>query len=370
MYTFRNVSIQRKLTLIVMLPSTVALLLACLAFFVYDAVQLRRAMVQEVTMLSQVIGADNTAALVFDDPKSVTDNLALLSANSHVAASCIFTPKGTLFGSYIRSDLRERLTLPPPQADGYAFGAEYLTMFRRIEFNNKTVGTSYVQYDLAALRSRMHDYLGMAVIVLLTSSCVILVLSSWLTRTISEPVLSLAKIAKDISQEKNYSVRAEEHGHDEIGVLINGFNEMLEQIQERDLKLARHSEELEKQVAARTAELEVSNANLRTQMMENEKIQEELFKTRQLESLGILAGGIAHDFNNLLTAILGNVSLAKRRISRGDEISGNLAGIETAGIRANDLTRQLLTFSKGGAPIKELASIEDVIGDSAQSFSG
>lgn len=366
MNRLRNISIKRKLTLIVMLPSAAALLLAGLVSFAYDVFQLRKAMVQEITMLSQVIGANNSAALIFDDQKSTTDDLALLSGNSHVVSSCVYTVKGEIFGSYFRKDMKGKLSLPPLQEDGHTFGSEYLTIFKKIEFNNKTVGTVYLQYDLQALHARMNGYMILACVILLMSACVIFLMSSWLNRTISEPVLSLAQTAKTISTAKNYSVRAEEHGQDEIGIFVKAFNEMLEQIQARDLKLAKHREELEEQVAIRTAELEESNTSLRTQITENAKIEEELFRTRQLESLGILAGGIAHDFNNLLTAILGHASLIKRRASPDDKIYESLGSIETASIRASDLTYQLLTFAKGGAPIKKLSSIAEVIGDSAR----
>jgi len=97
---------------------------------------------------------------------------------------------------------------------------------------------------------------------------------------------------------------------------------------------------------------------------EKEKIRKEVSKVQKLESLGILAGGIAHDFNNLLTAILGNISIAKILAQPGDQISEKLTAAEKASVRAKDLTQQLLTFSKGGAPVKKATSIGDLIKDS------
>jgi PAS domain S-box-containing protein len=95
------------------------------------------------------------------------------------------------------------------------------------------------------------------------------------------------------------------------------------------------------------------------------KMEEELFKAQKLESIGILAGGIAHDFNNLLTAILGNISLAKILTSKEDKIHQKLTEAEKASLRARDLTQQLLTFSRGGAPVKRATSIAGIIRDSA-----
>ncbi|MEA3267493.1 MAG: LytS/YhcK type 5TM receptor domain-containing protein [Candidatus Fermentibacteria bacterium] len=95
------------------------------------------------------------------------------------------------------------------------------------------------------------------------------------------------------------------------------------------------------------------------------KKEEELLKIRKLESVGVLAGGIAHDFNNILTAILGNISLADIYIEKENKAHSLLKEAEKASLRAKDLTRQLLTFSKGGDPVRETASITQVITDSA-----
>lgn len=98
---------------------------------------------------------------------------------------------------------------------------------------------------------------------------------------------------------------------------------------------------------------------------EKKKMEDELMKARKLESIGILAGGIAHDFNNLLTGILGNVSLAKACPEDHEMLSRCLTNAEKATLRARDLTQQLLTFSKGGAPVLRTASITELVRDSA-----
>jgi len=95
------------------------------------------------------------------------------------------------------------------------------------------------------------------------------------------------------------------------------------------------------------------------------KLEDELLKTQKLESLGVLAGGIAHDFNNILTAVMGNISLARMRVEAGDKLDKWLGAAEKATERAKDLTQQLLTFSKGGAPVKQVISLEQSLRDSA-----
>lgn len=100
-------------------------------------------------------------------------------------------------------------------------------------------------------------------------------------------------------------------------------------------------------------------------MTEKMKVEAELFKAHKLESIGVLAGGIAHDFNNYLTAILGNIALARSKVGLENKISDLLEGAEIASMRAKGLTQQLLTFAKGGAPVRKLTSIGQILSDSA-----
>jgi PAS domain S-box-containing protein len=96
------------------------------------------------------------------------------------------------------------------------------------------------------------------------------------------------------------------------------------------------------------------------------KMEEEFVKIQKLESLGLLAGGIAHDFNNILTAILGNISLGKTSLSQLEQAVSRLSDAERACVRAQGLTQQLLTFSRGGAPIKQASSLDSIIEESCR----
>jgi PAS domain S-box-containing protein len=99
---------------------------------------------------------------------------------------------------------------------------------------------------------------------------------------------------------------------------------------------------------------------------EEKRIEAELLKIKKLESVGVLAGGIAHDFNNILVAILGNVSLARQRLKNSEDADALLENTEKAALRAKNLTSQLLTFSRGGEPVLETASLESMIKESAE----
>lgn len=98
---------------------------------------------------------------------------------------------------------------------------------------------------------------------------------------------------------------------------------------------------------------------------EKRRMEQEMLKVEKLESIGVLAGGIAHDFNNILTAVIGNISLAKRYAERGSKVHDKMDEIEKASFRARDLTQRLLTFAKGGAPIKKTVVFSRLFYDSA-----
>ena len=137
------------------------------------------------------------------------------------------------------------------------------------------------------------------------------------------------------------------------------------QRQRAEAELHRLNERLERLVQERTTDLARKNEELERQIQEKERAQEELLRAKKLESVGVLAGGIAHDFNNILAAVLGNVSLAALHTPPDAKAHRLLKDAEKAIMRATGLTQQLLTFAKGGEPVKENASLERLIRDSA-----
>jgi len=118
--------------------------------------------------------------------------------------------------------------------------------------------------------------------------------------------------------------------------------------------------------AFRTAAGELHGVIVSRDITERRRVEEERLRASKLESVGLLAGGIAHDFNNVLTAILGNVSLAKLSLQPQSKVSSHLLDVEKACLRAKDLTQRLLTFAKGGAPVKKAASLADLVRESTR----
>lgn len=129
-------------------------------------------------------------------------------------------------------------------------------------------------------------------------------------------------------------------------------------------EIRRINQNLEILVSERARELKQTNERLVAEIRERKWFEEELIKAQKLESLGILAGGLAHDFNNMLTAILGNLTLAMLDLDRTATVFRSLETAETAALRAQDLTKQLLTFARGGAPVKRTVAIGELVRDS------
>ncbi|MCL4873873.1 transporter substrate-binding domain-containing protein [bacterium] len=139
--------------------------------------------------------------------------------------------------------------------------------------------------------------------------------------------------------------------------------DITERKQSEDLLRKAH-EELETRIIERTAELKAANARLKQEIAERERMEDELIKAQKLESLGVFAGGIAHDFNNLLQSITNNIGVARLYASEKDSVEDALGDAETAAKYASQLSQRLLTFAKGGSPVKKATPVSRLIEES------
>jgi len=258
--SFRDIPIRRKLTLIIMLTSGVALLLACAAFLAHDLVTLRRTTARNLSILARAIGANSKAPIVFGDRGAAEETLAVLSGERHIVAACIYTADGEVFARYSRKDASRSFLPPKPEKQGHRFRDGGLVMFQPVVLDGERIGTVYIQSDMREMHSRVNRYAGIVAVIMLAASLVAFVLSSKIQRVISEPILRLAAVARVVSTEKNYSVRAVKDSQDEIGCLIDALNEMMTQIQERDAALQQARDELEMRVKERTRDLQMEVA--------------------------------------------------------------------------------------------------------------
>jgi PAS domain S-box-containing protein len=256
MKLFTHASIKRKQVFIIVLTSAVTLLLACMAFVFYDVTTFRREIVQQAGSFAEVIGNNCTAAMDFDDARSAGETLAALRGEANIVAARVYKSDGSLFAQYLRDpNLRINVAAPTPIAIGHSFTPEYLILSRPVVHHDEAIGRIVLVYDLNELSNRFARYLIIVVSVFVASLCVAFLLSSWLQRVISGPIQSLARAARAVAVEKDYSVRVKKESEDELGQLMDGFNEMLSQIQERDVALQAARDQLENRVQERTVQL-------------------------------------------------------------------------------------------------------------------
>jgi methyl-accepting chemotaxis protein len=266
MFKVRNYSIRQKLTWMNMLVSGAALLLACTAFAFFELADFRATLVRGLSIQAQIVGANSASALLFNDPDSAGNTLSALKAAPNIVSASIYTPSGTVFATYSRDNGGVVMPLgqmPAGQTEEYRFTANELILVRSIEFQGKRIGTVRIRSDLREVNDRLLRYAGIVTAVLLVSLLAAFVFSSIFQKATARPIAQLAETARIVSREKKYSIRAPVTTNaDEIAVLIDAFNEMLAQIQERDSALQAARDELELRVVRRTAQLEAVNREL------------------------------------------------------------------------------------------------------------
>src|SRR5581483_10420123 len=227
-------SLKRKQTLVIMLVTGVALVLACAAFATYDVLTFRKTMISKVVTLAEIVGDNSAAAIDFQDSKSAEETLAQLKDDPYVMGAGIYDTHGKIFATYDRAGDSRATTLPPYQKDGHRFTHDSLQLFDPIDYHSEPIGTLYIEYDLNELYERLQRYAVITAGVFAISMLSGFLLAGRLQRLISEPILHLVQTARAVARDKDYSVRVNRHSKGEIGVLIDGFNDMLSQIQERD----------------------------------------------------------------------------------------------------------------------------------------
>ena len=253
----RNLPIKRKLMVVMMLATSVALLLAGAGLLSYELRDFRANLEANLATTARIVGANSVAAVSFDDERAAAETLLALKVEPQILAACIYRDAEKPFAQYLRKG--EATAFPKsPGADGRYVSGQRMTWVSGIfdERERRRVGTIYLVADCGGIRQRLQSYAGLLSLVLLTSALVALGLSATLQRYISAPILRLARTTKLISSKRDYSIRVPAGANDELGQLIASFNEMLGQIETQDAALQSAHDLLEKRVLERTRELQ------------------------------------------------------------------------------------------------------------------
>ena len=289
MLKFQNFSIKHKLTTIIVLTCGLMMIVFACLFLLNEAVSFRKNARYHISALAEVTGINATAALSFQDHQTARELLNALRVEPNILQAAIYTAGGERFAAYDKGRLpslprhidlknftapeRELSTSAATTARLKGLDSGFLDVFQPIRLKGKRIGIVYIRADQRWIYARMKSVTMMVAGIMLVLIVLSGFISARLQRIISLPIEILSNTMQYVKRQQDYGVRVQYQRHDELGSLMEGFNDMLEQIQERDNQLKLNGEKLEEQVALRTQALELSESQKR-QLLLQQRIQQ------------------------------------------------------------------------------------------------
>lgn len=243
-----NISIKLKLALLATITSTISIIITCVVFIVFDSLEAKKYMVEDISLYSKILGEDNATAIIYNQRDLVEQALSTLKEKESVILGCIYDLDGSLFSRYVRANNDDFCPLSNPAINtGYLFDKNYMYLYNNIITNNKIRGGIYIKSELKQIKIKMKRSFINASAISLIVGIISYFIAMLLQKVISAPILQLSEIAYKVT-EGDYDVRAQLKSNDEVGYLTNAFNTMLDEIRES-------RSNLEKKVELRTSKL-------------------------------------------------------------------------------------------------------------------
>lgn len=266
-----------------MAVSTAALFLILMGFVAYEFITFQHRLSHDVATQARMVGDLSVPALTGNLSADAQKILAALAGREHITAAAIYRGN-SLYAQYPSTANAGTFPTRPESGDyhNYDFKTGSLVVFHEIRLSSGALGSVYIRSNSGEFREQMESYAAFFIWFIVATAGLTYFMSKRLQNSISDPIVALAKTARTVSAEKNYSLRAAKQGRGELGELTDNFNEMLTQIQQRDAILHKINDNLEKRVQERTRELESQIAE-RTRA--EAALQEQFTRTKLLNQI-------------------------------------------------------------------------------------
>ena len=219
-------SLRLKVVVLMMATTAAALALSAMGLIIYDLRAYERQWSNDLNTQAELLARTGAAALSFGDRETAAKDLDVLRVRPRVVAAAVYTRDGELFATYTKHGRTGEQFPPRPERDGYRIEGDELLVFRRVVEGDEPIGTIYLR-ALYLPWDRLHDYIGILAGVMVASFGVAALLSGWLQKRLTQPILDVAAIAREVMQNRDYSLRARKTTDDELGQLVDSFNAML-----------------------------------------------------------------------------------------------------------------------------------------------
>jgi len=344
MKLFRHISIKTKLLMVYITITGLILTSAFIIIMRMEASTNRQNVVSGLSVVGEIVADRSAASVAFSDVESANSNLRTLRSHESIVYACIRTEANESFAQYTIDSSTQYSCDDFDIENTTRFDGNYVDIYKPILLEGQPIGMLQVKASLDELNKRLLDSAKLSFMIFTGLMLIAAFLSRKLMNLVTQPITRLKDIAQSVTEKRNYDLRVEQVSSDEVGVLVNSFNKMLDQIAARDRALNNEKEKAE--ISALSAkrhasETEKMNAELEKEISERlrvekelqelnetleEKVQERTLELKQLnEKIGDIArsagmaevaSGVLHNVGNVLNSVNVSASVMREQVRK------------------------------------------------------